>query len=388
MASRTSLIALLFLVVASVAQPLSAQRLLDRLFVRSSALHDTVRSGEVWLDTKGDPINAHGGGMLYHKGHYYWYGEHKSDHTHAALVGVSVYRSRNLTDWTPLGTALRVVERAGHPLESGCIIERPKVVYNARTNRFVMWFHLELKGHGYSSALAGVAVSRHPEGPFEFVRAERINAGQLPTGLQQADLDTLHAEHYTTWWTPQWRKAVEAGLFVRRDLEGGQMARDQTVFADDDGTAYHVYSSEDNLTLHVAELSADYLSHTGHYTRIAPAGHNEAPALFKHNGRYWLITSGCTGWTPNAARLFSAPHPFGPWTAHGNPCIGNGAGRTFESQGTFVLPIAGRKNRFVFMADRWTPDRPSDGRYVWLPIQFSRQGQPFLEWIEAWPMEW
>ncbi len=28
--------------------------------------------GEVWKDTDGNPINAHGGGLLYHEGTYYW----------------------------------------------------------------------------------------------------------------------------------------------------------------------------------------------------------------------------------------------------------------------------------------------------------------------------
>ena len=36
------------------------------------------RPGEVWLDTEGNPIQAHGGGVLHHEGVYYWYGENKS----------------------------------------------------------------------------------------------------------------------------------------------------------------------------------------------------------------------------------------------------------------------------------------------------------------------
>lgn len=35
--------------------------------------------GERWLDTDGNPINAHGGGILYHEGTYYWYGEYKKE---------------------------------------------------------------------------------------------------------------------------------------------------------------------------------------------------------------------------------------------------------------------------------------------------------------------
>ena len=110
----------------------------------------------------------------------------------------------------------------------------------------------------------------------------------------------------------------EQRLIVKRDLDGGQMSRDMTLYVDEDGKAYHIYSSEENLTLQIAELSDDYLSHTGNYVRVAPAGHNEAPAIFKKDGTYWMITSGCTGWAPNEARMFSSSSIFGPWSQHPN----------------------------------------------------------------------
>ncbi len=34
----------------------------------------TFKPGKVWPDDKGVPINAHAGGILYHKGLYYWFG--------------------------------------------------------------------------------------------------------------------------------------------------------------------------------------------------------------------------------------------------------------------------------------------------------------------------
>ena len=40
-----------------------------------------ITPGGVWLDTDGNPINAHGGGILYHEGTYYWYGEYKKGKT-------------------------------------------------------------------------------------------------------------------------------------------------------------------------------------------------------------------------------------------------------------------------------------------------------------------
>ena len=103
---------------------------------------------------------------------------------------------------------------------------------------------------------------------------------------------------------------MERGLFVHRDLEGGQMSRDMTLYVDDDGKAYHIYSSEENLTLQIAELTDDYLGHSGRYIRIFPAGHNEAPTIFKHEGTYWMICSGCTGGRPTRRACFPRL-PFG-----------------------------------------------------------------------------
>ncbi|MCH5716459.1 family 43 glycosylhydrolase [Niabella hibiscisoli] len=179
---------------------------------------------------------------------------------------------------------------------------------------------------------------------------------------------------------------MEKGLFVHEHLYSGQMSRDMTLFVDDDNKAYHIYSSEENLTLHIAELSDDYTQHTGKYIRIAPAGHNEAPAIFKRNGKYYMITSGCTGWDPNAARLLVADQIMGEWKLLPNPCVGDGADKTFQSQGTYILPVAGKKDAFIFMADRWRPKNPIDGRYVWLPVQFKNE-LPVLSWLDEWDLK-
>lgn len=350
-----------------------------------------IRSGEIWPDNQGVHVNAHGGGILYHDGTYYWYGENKSDSTSSAMVGIMCYSSKNLTDWNNEGAVLPVVlNDSTSDIVQGCVMERPKVIYNEKTKKFVMWFHLELKGKGYAAARSAVAISDSPTGPFKYIRSERINPEVLPFDMnetQRAMLDTLDAEKYKEWWTPMWYEAIHKGLFVKHDLQGGQMARDMQLFVDEDGKAYHIYSSEDNLTLQIAELSDDYLTHTGKYVRMAPAGHNEAPAIFKKSdGTYWMITSGCTGWDPNEARMFSAPSIWGPWTQHPNPCRGKKSEITFGGQSTYVLPVPGKKDAFIFMADIWRPKHPSDARYIWLPIQFEN-GVPYIEWMDSWTLD-
>lgn len=341
--------------------------------------------GEIWKDTDGVHINAHGGGILFSKGTYYWFGEHKGN-TNNAKVGVTCYSSKDLYNWKNEGVSLKVESDPNSQITSGSIIERPKVIYNVKTKKYVMWFHLEFKGQGYRASRTGVATSDTPKGPYQFVRSYRPNAGNWPLNFKEEWKESVKGEDSLKWWTPKWRLAVEEGLFVRKEFNRGQMARDMQLFVDEDGKAYHIHSAEDNLTLHLSELTDDYLDFTDKYITIAPGGHNEAPTLFKQNGLYYMITSGCTGWEPNAARSFKSSSIWGPWESLGNPCIGDGAKTTFESQSTYILPVAGKKDAFIFMGDRWRPKDPIDGRYVWLPIQM-KDGKPILEWQSQWDLK-
>jgi beta-xylosidase len=348
----------------------------------------SISPGQIWPDQEGKHINAHGGGVLFHEGKYYWFGEHKTEGKsgNRANVGVGVYSSADLYNWNNEGIALKVAEEnSGSEIEKGSIIERPKVIYNAKTKKFVMWFHLELKNQSYNAARTGVATSNQVTGPYTYVKSFRPNAGKWPINFNDDWKSKTVKEADLKAWTAEWRKEVAEGLFVKRDLQKGQMARDMTLFVDDDGKAYHIYSSEENLTLHLAELTADYLAFTGKYITIEPGGHNEAPAIIKHQGKYYLVTSGCTGWDPNAARSFVADSIWGPWKSLGNPCVGDGAELTFKSQSTFILPVAGKKDTYIFMADRWTPENAIDGRYIWLPMTIA-DGKPVIKWQDNWKL--
>jgi hypothetical protein len=165
----------------------------------------------------------------------------------------------------------------------------------------------------------------------------------------------------------------------------GADSRDQTVFVDDDGQAYRVYASEWNKATSISLLSDDWLKHAGEYVKVFPGQKLEAHALFKRGGKYYLIASGCTGWDPNPAFAAVADSIWGPWRELGSPCRGDPAETTFRSQGTFVFPVAGRRDAFIFMADRWNKTDLQNSRYVWLPVMFDPDG-PVLEWQDAWDL--
>lgn len=124
--------------------------------------------------------------------------------------------------------------------------------------------------------------------------------------------------------------------------------RDMNVFVDEDGTAYIIYSSEENLTLYISKLndSYTYLStkpeeakYGIEYIRIFPGAQREAPAVFKRKGKYYMMTSGCTGWNPNPSKIFVADSMLGHWTDLGDPCINDINKTTFESQSTCIFLV-------------------------------------------------
>lgn len=337
------------------------------------------RPGEVWLDTSGNPINAHGGGILYHKGIYYWYGELKKGKTYAPesnkswsgtrvdVEGISCYSSHDLYTWKYEGNVLPSVKNdPQHDLHPSKVVERPKVIYNQRTGKFVMWMHID--SSDYKVSRSGVAVGDTPTSPFRYMGSIRPNAGFWPVNVTEQD------------------KKNSSNNKLARDFQGGQMARDMTIFQDDDGKAYHFYSSEDNATQHVSLLSDDYLRPAGKYARIFIGRSMEAAAVFKFKGKYYFIGSDCTGWDPNPARSATADSIWGPWKELGNPCIGEDAEKTFGAQSTFVLPVVGKPNAVIFMADRWNKDNLPDSRYVWLPLQFTPEGKININWIDQWSL--
>lgn len=357
------------------------------LFIYCQDLNHSFKPGQIWPDNEGKHINTHGGGILYFNSTYYWFGEYRLTRSEKdkSRYGVGCYSSKDLLNWKNIGLVLRVSNDTSSLLIPGCIIERPKVIYNKKTGKFVMWFHHELKGQGYKAALTGVAVSDNITGPYRYIRSIRPNAGVWPLNFPDEYRKAFVNESELKNGSDEWKIAVKEGLYVRRDFEGGQMARDMTLFVDKDGKAYHIHSSEENMTLHFSELTDDYLDFSGKYIRVLPGDSNEAPAIFFAKNSYFMFTSGTTGWKPNAARLAVAKKILGDWKSIGNPCRGTEDENkiTFNSQSTNVLPVEGKKNAFIYMGDRWIPENLADSRHIWLPVEWEK-GNPVIRWYPNW----
>lgn len=354
--------------------------------------YTSFRPGGEWLDDNGEPIQGHGGQVVTTTGAdgnplYYWYGEDRTN-GYPETPGVHVYSSTDLYNWTDEGVALRTMRSTAdfdqpyfdalygdYTAEQkdavyrdlgvvapdadtpGAILERPKVIYNERTDQWVMWVHADgptaTSDAQYAKATAGVAVSDSPTGPFRYIDSWRLN-----------------------------RVAADDPTNAYPSSPG--MARDMNLFVDDDGTGYIIYSSEENLTLYISKLDADYT-----YLSAEPAvavegvdfrrpqpwvgGQREAPAITKVGETYYLLTSGATGWAPNAAQYATSTDLLGEWTAHGSPVTGSNASTTCNSQSSSLLNLG--DGRVVYIGDRWNNAQdlyraPS----VWLPVTFAESG--------------
>ena len=117
-----------------------------------------------------------------------------------------------------------------------------------------------------------------------------------------------------------------------------------------------------NKTLNITELTDDYTDVHGFYVSVMQDQEREAPALFKHNGTYYMITSGCTGWNPNAALYVQCKNTFGGQSSY-----------VFENNGTFYL-----------MLDHWQLNNLQNSGYSILPIKFDKYGNMIIEWTDDW----
>jgi hypothetical protein len=281
--------------------------------------------GAIWPDNRGKHINAHGGGIIKIKDVYYWYGEQREEISEPEYRYVSCYTSKDLINWKFRGTVFKT--KTPDTALKNWVLERPKVYYNQKTKKYVMYCHVDgaLTGQpgGYSFASVGVAISDKPTGPFSFVRCFR------PLG------------------------------HISRDI--GQ-------FIDDDGSAYLIFEDRPSQGFHIARLSDDYLDVKEEVSFIkSPL---EGGAIVNYKGLYYAIGSELSGWSPNPNKYATAKSLYGPWSAFKD--IAPPEKNTYDSQSTLMLKVTGSKTTSViFMADQWKPDSHWDSRYLWMPLEIG-----------------
>lgn len=309
----------------------------------------SIKPGNTWNDTNGSSINAHGGCVVYHDGYYYWFGEQRSTNK---SDGISCYRSKDFYSWTKMSRAVSPTGSKtdeNRDIASGRTLERPKVIYNEKTGKWVMWIHWE-NGDDYGQAKVAVCTADKVEGPYKLSDVFRPN---------------------------------------------GCDSRDQTLFLDTDGKAYHIYSTNMNSNTNCECLSEDFLTPLEGYSVQLKGRRYEAAAIFKAGETYYGLFSGCTGWNPNPGRFmwtydlmdetWQAPADFkaSDGSTGINFCVDNNKNTSYQSQSNFVFAVPGKDKCFVYMGDRWSSSNIQSSKHIWLPLSV-RSGYPTVRWYDEW----
>ncbi|MFF2299621.1 glycoside hydrolase family 97 catalytic domain-containing protein [Arthrobacter sp. NPDC058127] len=308
---------------------------IDRIIVRQSGAPESqFQLGATWNDAAGATLQARGTGFFQVGSTYYMVGEDKT--AGATFTAVACYSSPDLKTWTRQADALTQGQQGNPDLAAGRIIERPKVIYNDTTAKYVMYVHID--NATYSDARVGVATSDTPCGPYTYIGSTR------PLGNQSRDI----------------------GLFK-----------------DTDGKAYLLSEDRANGT-RIDSLSDDYLSVVAPVAVLKDDNGNplESPALVKVNGRYFILSSQLTGWATNDNQYASATSLAGPWSSYTK--FATDRSDTYDSQTSSILTVQGSATTsYIYVGDRWNPNDLNSSVPIWLPLNISGT-QVSLSYFDRW----
>lgn len=360
--------------------------------------YSSFKPGEVWLDTNGKPIQAHGFSVFYNEEDkkYYWYGENKEKTTGGLFnkvwhYGVRCYASDDLYNWEDKGLIIPpAVDDLGSPLHPTYCMDRPHIIYCKKTKKYVAWLKIMC---GTTSQFMSIMQADNFLGPYEFVH-KIYKPLQMDTG--------------------------DFALVVDDKTEKAYFIFDRPHFEIVTATLSDTYT----------EVSGEY---SEHYKELHPPFSREAPTYFKKDDKHYLITSGTTSYYPNPSQVCEFKDFHGEYKDLGDPCIDDIDHTSFYGQFTCVLKVP-NSDLYIAMADRWKPtafgkwftkkyysmvekamssgkheditkpdyspkteaslskkemrhmENTSIARYVWLPIKWDND-KPTIKWHDEWKIE-
>jgi len=276
----------------------------------------TIKNGQMWYTDKGAAVQAHAPGFVRVGDIWYMCGE---DRTRQWNPDVSLYSSVDLVNWK---FEKKIVQNGVTTPELGSsrMIERPKLLYNKKTGKFVVWCHYEAGNYGASEAACFECDSVN--GAYKYVWSGR------PMGVK---------------------------------------SRDCNVFQDNDGTAYFISTTEENQHLGLFRLSDDYHSAVEH-TQLFAWQRREAPAIVRLDNTYFMFSSACSGWDPNQCKLSYSNNLKTGWSGLSN--IGNNI--AYDTQAAAILKIEGTKaTTYLYVGDRWQDPGLPESKTIIFPISFN-----------------
>ncbi|MEV0748215.1 MULTISPECIES: FIVAR domain-containing protein [Streptomyces] len=334
-----------------------------------------IRNDSFWHDTVGNPIYSQGGGVFRFGDTYYWYGvrytgaeQYYNSPTRtydSTFVAITCYSSRDLTSWTfekniaTVSTPLWVPSEKEtndstfsqmKNLADTSWLGRLGVVHNPNTGKYVLLIQMgnALDTDGNNGAVLFLQ-GDHPADDFAYANIQPQIVG-VPT----------------------------------------QSTKDQTVFIDDDGSGYLVFSGgTGRVYSYVSKIAeADSLSIEPAVQIGYVAKGREGNAMFKYDGHYYVATSNLHGWNSSQAYVIKSKTSDiqGEYTAE-YVLPGTEKDYSHVTQTGFFITVKGQKqDAVIFAGDRWADFAWNGlGYNQWMPLSDTGDGLAF-ESLSHWEL--
>jgi chitodextrinase len=327
------------------------------LVVVSEGSFQPITNNTFWTDTAGNPIYSQGGGIFQFGDTYYWYGVRYQEaepyladpsqiYKTSTFQSITVYTSTDLVNWTfqndiaTRDTALNIPETAGAHFSV-------------------------LENLGDASWLGRLGVS-YNENTGKYVAIIQMNSPTRPTVNDGYSVLFLQGDSPTD--------DFEYGNLQRQIVNsptGG--TGDQTVFTDEDGKDYLIFSnSQGRSSGFVGKIAeSDSLSIEPAVRISRNSAGREGNAMFRLDDTYYMAASALHGWNTSVNYVVESTGN-GIQGSYGPEYVLPGTEKDYShvTQTGFFVTVQGTKQDTVLYAgDRWADFAWNGKGYnQWLPI--------------------
>lgn len=360
------------------------QAAIDGLIPAKTEGAPDIQNNTFWRDADGNIIYSQGGGIFKFGDTYYWYGvKYEEAEKYAKnpekgpystnpspkFLSVTCYSSKNLVDWK---------------FENDVVTREEVSDREEMNDQEVAWVgRLGVAKVGEKYAL----MVQH-----ECPDADNSLDGNIDTDNFSKQVLVLTSDSPTGDFT--WNQRINM-----KDYTGGTSnTGDQTVFTDEDGTSYLVYSyGSGRGKIFLSKIVAQ----DGGKIGLAPShmiyngAGREGNCMFKYNGKYYVCASDLYGWNASHAYymvLDSLTDDYlDSFTVEKNMKLMDGGNDDFchvTQTGFFYTVKGSAKETVIFCGDRWADFAGNGlGYNQWCPLSFDADGTPYFNSLSAWNID-
>ena len=326
--------------------------------IKSTAQFQNIKNDVFWDTKEGLPIYSQGGGVFKFKDpqtgieKYYWYGVHYEEaekyrkeptvtYLNCTFKSVTCYSSTDLVNWTFESDVF--TDEKAFPDGKKTWVGRLGVAYVKEMNKYALFVQ-----HG-SQVLVALA-------------------------------DTPTAEF-------SWHQKINMEPWIGTTNTG-----DQTVFTDDDGKSYLIYSyGKGRNKIYVSEIGVkDGKVTILDCTKVFQGESREGNCMFKYQNKYYMAASNIYGWDSSFAYYLVSDNIRGPYLPTNNMQIMDGSAEDYAhvtQTGFFYTIKRNGKETVLYCGDRWADFAGNGlGYNQWFPLSFDG-AIPYFNSLSSWELD-